>query len=316
MLKLIVEPGMEKVWEQLIAENPAFSIAFDGYVDGPPNFSRKGPFLNLDHHKGVDRLATCSTAEQMLLCIQVGLAETFNVNGELTAYIHVNDPDQDVCLAYWLLKNYDWVKTISYNHPIQELVRFAGLLDRTGGMYPFDLRCRMRKQINWIFYEYTKARVQGELDDMTADQMHALIEKVGERITKFAKGRGGQLDSDTRYDLLYKGTGWVMFREIGADARHQACSDHNVLAYVMLRASSGKHYNYSVGRVSKFVPFPVSNIIDRCNAEEKIIEPTAEIPRVWGGSELVSASSRRFGSKLPPERVFAIAGEEVMKQNN
>lgn len=67
--ELIIRPGETlRSWDEFITKNPkGYVIALDGYLNEPPGFKRVGykspaepggPYSNLDHHTGVDRLAT------------------------------------------------------------------------------------------------------------------------------------------------------------------------------------------------------------------------------------------------------------------
>ncbi|MDP1719322.1 MAG: hypothetical protein Q8L24_02770 [bacterium] len=311
MIGLTIEPSAKKTWEQFVRENPSHSIAIDGYVNASPDYDSEGLHLNLDHHEGVDRLATDSTCRQMFLCIKMGLFVAFQKDGIPTAMLFGNDCDQDVCVTHFIAENHERFVGAKSEPRLMQLVNLVDLLDTTGGLYPIDTSSRIKKEINWIFHPYTEARTGGKLEKMSGEEMVRLVKSVGERIKAYANGRGGQMESDTRYDMLHKGKGWIMFREIGADARYKACTEHEG-GYVMQKESVGHdHYHYSIGKKSKFYPFPVKKILCALNAAEGPDVPTLvmdkSIPRpTWGGSDIIGGSPRVFGSCLTPEEVIKI----------
>lgn len=316
MAGLVIEPGVQKTKEQFIAQNPGYSIGIDGYVNAPPFFSPKGPHLNLDHHEGVDRLATYSTCKQMMLCINGRLFRAFHKDGIPTATLFGNDCDQDVCVTDTLINNHERFVGAKSEPRLRALIDVVDLLDTTGGLYLMDINSRLRKEVNWVFHPYIEARTGGTLDQMTGPEMVRLVKVVGERITTYANGRGGQIESDTRHKIRHQGNGWVMFEEIGADARYRVCMEGDG-AYVMLKeGGSGSRFHYSIGRISKFVPFPVKEIIKALNDVEG---PTVVMENTyrptWGGSDIIGGSPRVFGSCLTPEEVIKIVDEVLAKEN-
>ena len=315
MIKLVIEPGVKKTWPQFVRENPPFSIGIDGYVNAPPNFDPRGPHLNLDHHKGVDRLATYSTCKQMVLCLNGQLFRSFHKDGVPTGIIFGNDCDQDVWVTDALINHHERFVGVRSEPRLRQLVDVVDLLDTTGGLYLMDINSRLRKEVNWIFHPYTEARTAGRLESMTGEQMVDLVKLGGKRIIDFANGRAGQIEADTRHKIIHQGDGWVMFEEIGADARCKVCME-GAGAYVMLKkGGNGSRFHYSIGKLSKFIPFPVQEIIEALNAlegptvvMEKVHQPT------WGGSDIIGGSPRVFGSCLPPERVIEVTAEIVAKR--
>ncbi|MDO8466647.1 MAG: hypothetical protein Q7S83_00720 [bacterium] len=314
MIKLVIEPGVKKTWEQFLAENPPFSIGIDGYVNAPPLLSEKGPHLNLDHHEGVDRLATYSTCKQMMLAINGRLFRTFQKDGVPTATLFGNDCDQDVWVVDATINHHERFVGAKSEPRLRQLIDVVDLLDTTGGLYLMDINSRLRKEVNWIFHPYTEARTSGTLEKMTGEEMVNLVKLGGRRIIDYANGRGGQIEPDTRHKIRHKGNGWVMFEEIGADARYKVCMEGDG-AYVMIKeGGSSSRFHYSVGRISKFVPFPVREIINALNAVEG---PTVVMEKThrptWGGSDIIGGSPRVFGSCLTPEEVIKIVEEVLAK---
>src|SRR3989338_10976306 len=138
MISLHVEPRKVLKWEQFVKEKPAFSIALDGYVRGKPHFDPQGPYANFNHHEDVDRLGTRATCAQVSVAIKQGLFETFQQQNEPHANVYVNDPDQDTCLAVWLLQNAERLTGQKSEPLIKRLIAVEDFLDVTAGAYPFN----------------------------------------------------------------------------------------------------------------------------------------------------------------------------------
>lgn len=314
MVGLVIEPGVHKTKDDFISQNPPFSIGIDGYVDEPPFFSPRGPHLNLDHHKGVDRLATYSTCKQLMLCINGRLFRRFFKDGVPRATLYGNDCDQDVCVTDFMINNHERIVGVRGERRLIELIDVVDLLDTTGGLYLMDIKSRLREEVNWIFHPYIEVRTSGKLEKMDGEQMVKLVKEVGGRLKAYSTCRGGRIKADTRHEMLHKGDGWVMFREIGIDARHQICID-GADAYVMLKeGGEGSRFHYSIGKISKFVPFPVAAVIAALDAVEgpTVVKGETLKPN-WGGSDIIGGSPRQFGSCLAPKEVIKIV-EEVLRR--
>ncbi|MCG2720756.1 MAG: hypothetical protein L6290_01915 [Thermodesulfovibrionales bacterium] len=106
-------------------------------------------------------MTTRSTAEQIHIEIKLGLFDTFRKDGVPEAHIYVNDPDEDTCLAWWLLKNNERVR--KYSDPrINRLVYCEDRLDSTAGAYPFG-DTSMRRKWHGYFSLITKRVLMAEL---------------------------------------------------------------------------------------------------------------------------------------------------------
>lgn len=300
-IRLHVEPGVVKSWDAFRRESPPCSIALDGYVDGPPDFDHDGPYANFDHHRGVNRLATRSTTGQVLVAIYLGLFESFSEGGRPLANVFVNDCDQDVCMAYWLLVNAGQVSDLRIEMTIAQLIIIEDLLDATAGAIPADPnRPTIRKQA-WAFELYDAARATGDLQRMNADEMRGLIEATAERLSQIALGNGEQRDLVGEYEVLGGGPTWQMIRERGQHARTILFAQ-GVRAFVAVRDLEPGRYAYTIGRMSPFVDFPIERIYDALNQAENCIDPHNQ----WGGSDTIGGSPRSQGSRLTPQDVEAI----------
>lgn len=306
VIQLHVEPRVTKTWNEFQEENPPFSMALDGYVDGPPAFSPKGPHVNFDHHRMVDRLSTRSTCMQVYMAVTMGLFDTFSMDGKPHAELFVNDADQDTALAIWVLRNPERCEGIRVHQPLARLLIGEDAIDCTGGAYPVEPDAPFMQEQAWIFEPYFDARTAGVLTTLGAEDMHAVIQAVGVRITAYVEGRGERVELDTRYDRVGGGDGWEMIVEHGAHARTGLFAE-GVRAYVAVRENTDGTYVYTLGKMSPFVQFPVQELYDVLNAEEGL----SSGPKGWGGSNTIGGSPREGGSKLTPKELEAIVNRTL-----
>ena len=82
MINVNAEPGAVISWDEFIRTKPPYSIALDGYVNDASDMDLSGPYLNIDHHAGVNRLITRSTCAQVYLAISLGLYKLFQKDGQ------------------------------------------------------------------------------------------------------------------------------------------------------------------------------------------------------------------------------------------
>lgn len=306
MIDLYVEPRVTKSWARFCSENPPLSISLDGYVEGPPAFSPIGPHANFDHHAKVDRLSTRSTCMQVFMAVTMGLFDSFQKDGRPFANVFVNDPDQDTCLAVWVLNNPDRCQGLRINQPVARLLIGEDILDCTGGAYPVDPNNRGMQEQAWIFEPYFAARMDGRLFRMDAAGMGSIIHQVGERITAFTEGEGELIELDTRYDEMGGGAGWRLIVEHGPHAR-TALFGAGVRAFVSARDNGDDSWTYTIGKMSPYVRFPVDELYTALNAAEGL----ADGPGGWGGSNTIGGSPREGGSKLPPLEIERLVNEHL-----
>lgn len=307
-IELCVEPRVTKTWEQFCdnGENDAFSIALDGYVNDAPKYSEELKKANFNHHEGVDRLATRSTTGQVYVAIKQGLFHAFkNISGEATATLCVNDPDQDVATSVWLLQNHQRFMGNRSEPLITRLVSVVDLLDTTGGLYPLDPELDIRKQIAWIFEPYIEFRKSGTLQMLNAQEMAALVEVVGSRISEYTLGRGKKIPLDCRYEVLHRSQTyfpWVMIREIGTEARAKLVRD-GIHMFVSVSERKDGRWQYTVAKTSQFIGFPIYAVMGILNEAEGIAKGSTD---KWGGAGTIGGSPRQNGSKFPPQKIAKI----------
>ena len=305
-IRLHVEPGVVQSWDEFRRTRPPCSIALDGFVDAAPTFCPSGPYANFDHHANVNRLATRSTVGQVLMAVSLGLFETFRREGEPFANVYVNDCDQDVCLAVWLLSHAHLVTYLRLEMDVARLIIGEDLIDASAGAYPVDPTRPISKRMAWTFELYEQARTSGRLRSMSPEEMAALIKSTCDRITELACGRGQELPLVGAYEVIGGGEGWKLVREEGTFARTRLYAD-GIRAFVAVRDREEGVYDYSIGRMSHFIPFPVPGLIGELNRAEGRVDSADK----WGGSDTIGGSPRMSGSRLPPGEVERIINQHL-----
>lgn len=292
-------PGAEPLaWDEFRRTHPPFSIALDGYVNGVSQFDGRGPWLTLDHHADVDRLATRATCSQVWMCLRQGLFDAFSAGEGRRAHVFANDCDEDVCLSWFLLQNPTQACQTSHAR-LERLVHAVDWLDTTAGASVYPLASALAGEVAWVFEPFRQARLQGALDRANADLQRLVVDAVGQRISDYLANRGHCLPLDTRYERLDSGRGWSLVREIGPQSRMGMTAD-GIRAYVSVRPRTDGAWSYAIGRVSPFVPFDVPAILAALNEAE------APLMGTWGGGNLIGGSPRMRGSCLSPSEVARV----------
>lgn len=298
--KLIIEPGKVYSWDEFRKQKPPFSIALDGIVADSSKRDPAGPYANFDHHTNCDRIATRATCEQVHFEINMGLFETFKLNGIPTANIHVNDCDEDTCLSVWLLQNHE--RVIGHGEPaINRLVYYEDRLDSSAGSYPFG-NTETRRKMAWVFEPYTKPRFEGKVSSINSREMQAIIENVLARITAFTLDRSEEIGLDGNYEVIGGNKSWKFIQETGPFARLAMFVDH-VSAFVVYVGKQEKKYKYVLGRKSVWVPFDIEALYEVLNeADASVVTDTNK----WSGSNTIGGSPRLSGSSLKPKELERI----------
>lgn len=285
--------------------HPPFAVALDGYVGEGPWVDLDGPYANFNHHEGVYRPATRATCGQVLVEIRQGLFDTFrDENGpRLDAY--VNDCDEDVCTAWFLLKHHHMVLH-AMNPTLNRLVAMEDMLDTTAGAYPYPKDLPALRELAWVFDPYRRFRLAGGVDRKNADEFRGIITDVEHRITLYIAGRGERISLDLRYERIGGGAGWTMVREVGAHARTAMFADGiRLFAAVRDRADGAK--TVTIGKMSGYVRCDLGQVADACNAHEAAARGIASdtLRDRWGGGTTVIGSPRVSGTILPLETIAA-----------
>lgn len=302
-----VLPRQSMTWEEFLKTTPPRSIALDGVVRGGPNYDPKTHHINFDHHDGVVREATMSTAMQVYFAIKGGLMEALIVGGNVDASIYINDTDQDTALAVWHLLHY---KEFEGTKSIPAMSRLLALDDRwdiTGGAFPMNLDDKLVREHTWVFQPYANLRRSGALAQATEDVLLDNLEAVLGRLNRFMMGQAEEVNLDTRHKLLYDGPLYKIVDEIGGNEARYYLFSKGMNAFVSLvaRRTDGR-FVYTVGRRSRYIRFPVEQLYDDFNAAEGLDRTNG-----WNGSDIVGGSSRANGSGLSWEQIRDIANRRL-----
>ncbi len=293
-MKLVIERGRTAK----LADLPPWSIALDGYVQGPA-FDNAHHRYSFDHHKGCIRLVTTATCEQVRDALLLGLKpERFTV--------YLNDVDTDVALSVWALRN----PARLIDPWVGRYITAAGLLDAHGGAYPLVYA---RRQIEWIGEPETRARMSGTYERMSPEELLGLIDEIGERFEKLLRGEAPseqelrKAEVRAEYEVLYEGTGWTMVRAADPHVLFDLY-EKGIERIVTCRHQSDGSFAYTLARKSDFVDFfDVPSLL----AELNKVEPG------WGGASTIGGAPRNpdgSRSRLPPATVFEIIEQGVQRQ--
>jgi hypothetical protein len=302
-VSLKIVPGQTLTRAEFLANHPPYSIALDGYVHGEPflEMTPAGPYRNFNHHESVDRSCTSATCEQVRRAVILGLYELFRGEHGPRATVWVNDCDQDVCLATWILfhphrAGEAWVRTLAY---------IEDLLDMSAGGFPMPDERDLLGEVRWVFEPYSAQRPN--MADLNAEDMTEIIHEVHGRIERFLEGTGESMPLVGDYREIGGGDGWVMVEVDHQHARRKMI-EAGVRAAVEVFARSGDRYLYSIWRRSEYiVDFPVGEILAELNRAEGLEGPSS----CWGGSDNVGGSPRGVGSRLIPAQVETIVNAVV-----
>lgn len=292
-MDIVIDRGKTIPFEDL----PPRSVALDGYVLGP-RIDAETERYSFDHHGDCVRHATRSTAEQVHDAIVLGL-----VPKNLTIYI--NDVDLDTALAVWLLKHPERAKEPLVNR----LVHGAGLLDAHSGAFP--LSGDLPTIVEWLSEPETRARATGAYFQLDTAGMRALLDEVGRRVSVYADGASQAYTEgfsiDNRYEVLFRGTGWVLVQSLGTRAHARLFADGHERVVIHTTLRDGTH-GYTVAKRSEFVKcFPVGKILAALNEREP----------GWGGGSTVGGAPRNADgsrSRLDPAEVFETV-ERVVRES-
>lgn len=292
-MEIVIDRGRTVLFEDLAPR----SVALDGYVLGP-RIDAENERYSFDHHGDCVRHATRSSAEQVHDAIVLGLTPR-----HLTVY--VNDVDLDTALAVWLLRHTERAREPLVNR----LVHGAGLLDAHSGAFP--LAGDLPTIVEWISEPETRARANGGYYQLDAAGLRNLLDEIGRRVSVYADGASAAYTEDfridNRYEVLHRGTGWVLVESLGTRAHARLFADGHERVVIHTTLPDGTH-GYTVAKRSEFVKcFPVVRILAALDAREP----------GWGGGSTVGGAPRNADgsrSALRPEEVFGIV-EAVVKES-
>lgn len=305
-ISIIIRPRESMTWQKFCSVTSPKSIALDGMVTDGPQWDEATLRANFDHHSGVVREATMSTAMQVMFAIKGGLME--RLGG--FANVYINDPDQDTALATWLLMYYSRFDGIQSHPNINRLLALNDRLDITGGAYPMRLDDEVLEMHAWVFEPYSELRISGALATADAVVMRNCLDAVHARLDKVLMGQHGLRKIRHEAVVLYDSKfGYKVIDEIGGnEGRYELYSKGmNAFVSIVARPSYGR-YVYSIGRRSRYVDFPLHELYDALNSAEGC----GSVDR-WGGSDIIGGSPRESGSGLDWEMVRNVVEGRLAK---
>lgn len=310
--RLVILPRQAMTWEEFVRDTPPRSIALDGVVRGKPCFHPVSHHVNFDHHNGVARDATMSTAMQVFFAVKGGLFDALMHDGMIDSTIFINDTDQDTSLAVWLLlhhSNFEGTKSIPH---INRLLTITDRLDITAGAFPMVLDEQIVRQHNWVFQPYNDLRKTGQLAQASEQTLRDNLEAVLGRLNAFMMGQAQEMALDTRHIILHDSPRFKIVDEIGGSEARYFLFSKGMNAYISLvaRRSDGR-FVYTAGRRSGYIQYPLEALCDDFNAAEGMDSTNG-----WGGSDIVIGSSRLRGSGLSWEQLRDITNRRLEQPVN
>lgn len=275
---------------------PPFSIALDGFVQGPevdPDNHR----FSFDHHAKCLRYCTTSACMQAWTAVLLGIED-------LEKYtIYCNDVDVDVCAAVWCLKNPERCK----EPLVKKLIDAIGLGDMHGGAFGYN---GMSKVVEWICEPETNSKRHDDYHKISDDGLKSILEAVLYRMDSYVDGESAievsKQPKHGEYKILRNENDWVLVESQDPHA-FSAVYQAGFSRIVLVRPQSDGSLAVSLAKKSDFVDkFPITKFYELLNQEEKIIQAEMNKTRDahhqldgdWaGGSTIGGAPRNRDGSR-------------------
>lgn len=309
VIDLHIFPRQSISWEEFLSSTPEFSIALDGYVSAPPQYDPSTHHLNLDHHHDVFRQSVMSTAQQAMMAVKGGIFSTFKqtIQGVAKPHVHVfvNDCDQDVVLALFILEHHKLFEGTNSIPTFNRLLEIDGKLDITAGAYPYNLNEDLFQQHEWVFEPYNNLRTSGKIGEATPQMLLDNIEATMGRIMQFVMGNAGKVNILLEHSFFHTSNRYWALDEtvLGLHSRYHSFSQ-GMRAYISLVSTSPSGNVYTIGRSSVFIDFNVPFLLDMLDRIEGLedheknpesivsLEFLSKLPKQnkWGGSDLVGGS--------------------------
>ena len=267
-MELVIERGKKIKLEDL----PEYSIALDGFVQGP-QVDTDNHRYSFDHHSNCLRFCTTATCTQVWTAILLGLDPS-----KYTIYI--NDVDIDVCMAYWCLKNPDRCA----EPVVKKLVEAVGLGDMHAGALSLN---GMTKTVEWVSAPQTDSIRNGDYEKLSNSGLNTVMESILHRITQYVNGDAASdiIDQSLHgnYTVVKNDpNGWVLVESQDPHvytALYRSGFDRVVISRPQKDGSNA----VSIGKRSDFIDnFPLPRFYEALN----LVEPG------WGGSSMVGGAPR------------------------
>lgn len=253
---------------------PQFSIALDGFVQGP-QIDEYNHRYSFDHHAGCYRYCTLSACMQAWTAIVAGIEDIDKYT------VFANDVDADVCMAIWCLKNPD-----RCNEPlVKKIVDAVGLADMHGGAFNLN---GMTKVVEWISGPETDSKRNQDYYKISNNGLYSIMEAVLHRIDLYVNGEASievaKQHKHGEFNIIRNENDWAL---IESDDPHAWSTIYQAgfKRVVLIRYQNDGSTAVSIAKKSDFVPgFPLFKIYEALNK----IEPG------WGGSSSIGGAPRNL----------------------
>lgn len=273
---------------------PPNSIALNRMVRGGPSFDMANMRVNFDHHDGVVREVTMSTAMQVFHAIKGGMIDAFKG----TIHVWVNDTDRNTSLALWLLIKHAEFKGTKCNPHISRLLALTDQLDITGSAFPMRPDDELSGRDYWVSKPYTDLCQSGHLAHADEVLLRDNFDAMLHHLDLFMMGCTFSTGLDTKHAILYEDTHFKIVDGIGGDeARYHLYSlGINAFVGIAARLPDGRMV-CRIGRRSQWIIyFDLPKIYNALNAAEGIVDPELG----WNGSTISGGTA---GTKLTVEQI-------------
>lgn len=298
-MDIIIQRGRKVTLDSL----PPFSIALDGFVQGPQVDPTNNRF-SFDHHAGCLRYCTTSACMQAWTAILMGLDPS-----QYTIY--ANDVDADVCAAIWCFKNAERCN----EGPVKKLIDAIGLADMHAGAFPLN---GMSKVVEWVSAPETDSRRNDDYQKISDTSLYTIMEAVLHRIDLYVDGEA-QIDIQKQpkhgeFKILRNENDWVLAESNDPHA-FAALYHAGFERIVLIKKSINDTLNISMAKKSDFISgFPLEKMYQQLNITENLSEDIG-----WGGSSSIGGAPRRpdgSRSKLNLQQIIDIIDKVVIDDRN
>lgn len=292
-MDIVIERGKIVTLKSL----PEYSIALDGFVQGPAIDSENHRY-SFDHHAGCSRFSTLSACEQAWTAVMLGLdPEPYT--------IFCNDVDADVCAAIWCLKNPSRCK----EPLVAKLIDAIGKSDRYAGAFNTN---GMKKVVEWVCSPETESKKNGDYEKLSDEGLKPILESILHRIDQFADGESSievaKQSLNMEFSVLRSENGWSLI-EVNNPHALGAIWQAGFDKIVVARKQNDKTIAYTIAKRSEFVEgFPIEKFFDALNEQES----------GWGGGNTIGGAPRNTDgtrSKLSLKQVIKIIDDVLISES-
>ena len=307
-IRLRVAPKRFENWEHFVRETPEYSIALEVLDDIPGHRGRR---VNFDHHKGVVREATMSSAMQAYIAVRQGRLMERWLRMKRPIDVYVWNADQDVSLAVFVLEYHNLLEPTWGAPLLRWIVQYNNKIDVCGGLYPVRLESLVENHFTWVFEPYQQQRIHGKREGDEAI-ITTTIRQVCDRLLDLLNGKAGITPITVKPEILYRSPYDFVIVDEKGDPNSRlvlASQGHRNLISLICTRPSGR-YTYSIIRGSPYDEdvFQIGKLTAAFQAAEDLPDQ-----QIWGGSGLAAGSDSELGSSLHWTKLRDIA-EPIVRE--